>query len=609
MTAEAGEREEVRLLEQSKSKTSSQPLVKASLRNTAMTMGTDSPMMVTISTPRCPRAAAASAAAERGRGENVASIGSCQSHGRRREEGEEGVQRSRSRAAGAAGLVLLIGAVAFISQPRGVRRYGEGVEVSAAAWSSGDRCSSALESEEDSMLGITASSSMWGVDGAGYHEPGDSRRGEAQTPNIYHRSLVFSRDHRLSRLKGMGGGPQIAPNINGPGPGAGPGQNGLARKPGPPSKKSGEPAMLYDYNKPPVDYLDLDDVQEGWLWIPVAVDKFDSTSEDPLVKMCQVNYEKYSNEPWMLPMGGLLAINSGCAEIKNDHVQIMRLSVLEALLAESAVPVSSPTGFIFHETRCGSTLVANMLASVKSNVMWSESTGPWKVMHTCPKCERRQIVRFLKVIIDAMSRSPHHEHFYFKFQSSEDIDPVITAFPDVPWIFIFREPVEVMMSRLGAQRIGMEGMEKEVAARVEKGMAAPNAGLHNKLKGKQGREANTAQQLSGLCKKAINAFEAHPETGMMVEYPNLPDGIVETVLPQHFQVEVSSADYEQMMTTTQKYSKVASFQKKDKPEAKFVQDTGTKHDAASVAVTEAAQKFLYPDYYKLKSMETWNKQE
>lgn len=113
MTAEAGEREEVRLLEQSKSKTSSQPLVKASLRNTAMTMGTDSPMMVTISTPRCPRAAAASAAAERGRGENVASIGSCQSHGRRREEGEEGVQRSRSRAAGAAGLVLLIGAVAL----------------------------------------------------------------------------------------------------------------------------------------------------------------------------------------------------------------------------------------------------------------------------------------------------------------------------------------------------------------------------------------------------------------------------------------------------------------------------------------------------------------
>lgn len=54
---------------------------------------------------------------------------------------------------------------------------------------------------------------------------------------------------------------------------------------------------------------------------------------------------------------------------------------------------------------------------------------------------------------------------------------------------------------------------------------------------------------------------------------------------------------------------MASFQKKDKPEAKFVEDTETKHDAASVAVTQAAQKFLYPDYYKLRSMETWDKQE
>ncbi|CAM9823021.1 unnamed protein product, partial [Hapterophycus canaliculatus] len=35
------------------------------------------------------------------------------------------------------------------------------------------------------------------------------------------------------------------------------------------------------------------------------------------------------------------------------------------------------------------------------------------------------------------------KHFYFKFQSSEDIEAVTSAFPSVPWIFIFREPVEV----------------------------------------------------------------------------------------------------------------------------------------------------------------------
>ncbi|CAN0470845.1 unnamed protein product, partial [Laminaria digitata] len=43
---------------------------------------------------------------------------------------------------------------------------------------------------------------------------------------------------------------------------------------------------------------------------------------------------------------------------------------LQRILSESTVPVPPPTGFIFHETRCGSTLVANMIASVDTNIMY-----------------------------------------------------------------------------------------------------------------------------------------------------------------------------------------------------------------------------------------------
>eukprot|EP00904_Undaria_pinnatifida_P014159 jgi/Undpi1/9874/HiC_scaffold_28.g12328.m1 len=285
-------------------------------------------------------------------------------------------------------------------------------------------------------------------------------------------------------------------------------------------------------------------------------------------------------------------------DFSKDSLDYLDLDDVLRLLQESTVPVPPPTGFIFHETRCGSTLVANMIASVDTNIMWSESTGPWKLMHTCPKCSKeRQIVPWLKVIIAAMSRSAQHDQFYFKFQSSEDIDAVTSAYPEVPWIFIFREPVEVMMSRLGAQRIGMEGMEKEVAARVEKGMQGNKPKTH-----KAGREVTTAQQLSGLCKKAIQAFEANPGRGMMVEYPSIPGGIVDTVLPNHYQVEVSSWESERMMNATRTYSKVASFSK-GSTDSKFTEDTGTKHEAASVAVTEAAQKFLYPDFYKLRELQ------
>lgn len=54
----------------------------------------------------------------------------------------------------------------------------------------------------------------------------------------------------------------------------------------------------------------------------------------------------------------------------------------------------------------------------------------------------------------------------------------------------------------------------------------------------------------------IQAFEANPGKGMMVEYPHLPGGIVTTVLPEHFRVDVSDAERDRMMDTTRMYSKV-----------------------------------------------------
>ena len=42
-----------------------------------------------------------------------------------------------------------------------------------------------------------------------------------------------------------------------------------------------------------------------------------------------------------------------------------------------------PTGFIFHESRVGSTLVANMLASIPANLVYSEPHVPFSVITQC----------------------------------------------------------------------------------------------------------------------------------------------------------------------------------------------------------------------------------
>lgn len=45
---------------------------------------------------------------------------------------------------------------------------------------------------------------------------------------------------------------------------------------------------------------------------------------------------------------------------------------------------------------------------------------------------------------------------------------------------------------------------------------------------------------------------------MMVEYPHIPNDIIDVVLPRHFKVDVSPDEREQMMNATKKYSKVCA---------------------------------------------------
>ncbi|CAM9681193.1 unnamed protein product, partial [Phaeothamnion confervicola] len=247
-------------------------------------------------------------------------------------------------------------------------------------------------------------------------------------------------------------------------------------------------------------------------------------------------------------MGGLLNQHSGCADIASPTVKILTVSSLELALARDRVQPMPPTGFVYHETRCGSTLAANMLASVPSHLMWSESTGPWKVLHTCKNCPTSQIVRYLRVVMGLMGRSQRHNRVFFKFQNSDDIVTYSAAFPDTPWMYLFRDPVEVMMSRLGAQRIGMEGMQDDVEGQLTH--------ARNSRTKPGAREKSVATTLFSLSAKAIEASARSPGMGMMVEYVHLPNVLADVVLPSHFHVTLTEAERAALMAPAAKYSKV-----------------------------------------------------
>ena len=129
------------------------------------------------------------------------------------------------------------------------------------------------------------------------------------------------------------------------------------------------------------------------------------------------------------------------------------MTPLDALAElQAADPGLPPTGFIFHMSRCGSTLVAQLLAALPQNIVISEA-GPVDAVLRAnwydPNITSAQRIAWLRALLSAYARPRHGEqHFYVKFDSWHTLElPLIqAAFPDVPWIFLYRDPVQVLVS-------------------------------------------------------------------------------------------------------------------------------------------------------------------
>jgi len=115
-----------------------------------------------------------------------------------------------------------------------------------------------------------------------------------------------------------------------------------------------------------------------------------------------------------------------------------------------------PTGFIFHASRCGSTLLSKALARSRSNLVfgeadlhnriWSALTNGWSAP---PAIDGRNQTIYKNLIL-AMGRrrlESHAQHF-IKFTSFNILffELIKAAFPDVPAIFIYRDPDAIIGS-------------------------------------------------------------------------------------------------------------------------------------------------------------------
>ncbi|MCX6046225.1 MAG: hypothetical protein NT075_14025 [Chloroflexi bacterium] len=116
-----------------------------------------------------------------------------------------------------------------------------------------------------------------------------------------------------------------------------------------------------------------------------------------------------------------------------------------------------PSGFIFHMSRCGSTLFAKALARTAHHIVidegtplndgvWHYLTGGWQK----PITYNKQAITIYKNLLLALGRrrSNTQQAYFVKFRSWNAVfmDFITQIFPDVPVLFIYRDPVEVLVS-------------------------------------------------------------------------------------------------------------------------------------------------------------------
>ncbi len=253
----------------------------------------------------------------------------------------------------------------------------------------------------------------------------------------------------------------------------------------------------------------------------------------------------------------------------------------------AAQPSVAPTGFIFHMSRCGSTLLSQMLAAVRENIVLSEAAPMDSILRARlrePNLDEAQQVQWLRWLVAVLGwqREPAERNLFIKFDSWHTLFlPLIErACPGVPWLFVFREPAEVLVSHLahrGAQMLpGV--LEPELfgwdAAEVAR-MTLNEYG---------------ARVLGKICEAALARVNAG--SGKLVNYRQLPDSAWPHLMA-YWRAEFSTAETARMFEAAQRNAK--------NPVLTFAPDSAAKRAAAQADLLALSRQWLDPVYHDLEA--------
>ncbi|HEX8265608.1 MAG TPA: sulfotransferase [Pyrinomonadaceae bacterium] len=250
-------------------------------------------------------------------------------------------------------------------------------------------------------------------------------------------------------------------------------------------------------------------------------------------------------------------------------------------------PGLKPDGFIFHLSRCGSTLVSQMLAALPQNVVVSEASPlDWMVRARLrrPEISETEQIDWIRWITAALGQKnvPEAAHYFIKLDAWHvfELEILMKAFPDTPWIFLYRDPLEVMVSH-DRQRGG--GTIPGIVSHQLPGLT-----LVDSLQ--ISAEEYVARVLGKICESALEYCDHR--NALLINYKQLPQFVTSEILP-HFSVEYSPEEIETMNAAARFDAKM--------PAVEFTGDSEQKRKEASAEIRRLSDEMLMPLYERLEA--------
>ena len=252
----------------------------------------------------------------------------------------------------------------------------------------------------------------------------------------------------------------------------------------------------------------------------------------------------------------------------------------------------APTGFIFHSSRCGSTLLANACRALEGAIVLSEPPAVDKIIARFitdvdehgTKAKLYSI--FLRSVVKALGqrRSGNEQHLFVKFAccSVSQIERIQRIWPDVPWVFLYRDPVETIVSNVRNVPAWLKDQDHRILASI---IATPT-------------EAVAAMGIEELCARAVGSFYAIAnrvanDRALLLNYTQLSVAEMTNAL-NFFGVKPAAAEMETITRQSRTYSKSIS------GDRAFVADTEAKQRAASELVHEVTARWASEPYRLLE---------